>query len=216
MRRIFCLTLFCLLSMPAALPAQKPADSLPAYPPPAEVKAAFLKMLDRPKVDPAPRQISPPHTFGGIVTEHLSIATEKKADGSIERVPMLILRPEKAVGRLPAVIVLHGTGGNKEGVRGICIELANRGIIGVAIDSRYHGERIPGGAHGNKEYVAAITRAWRAKPGEPQEHPFYYDTCWDLWRVVDYLDTRSRRRSQAIGDDRHQHGRDRNLAGRLG
>ena len=22
------------------------------------------------------------------------------------------------------------------------------------------------------------------------EHPFYYDTCWDLWRTVDYLVTR--------------------------
>ena len=39
-------------------------------------------------------------------------------------------------------------------------------------------------------YVEAITKAWRTKPGEPMEHPFYYDTCWDLLRLVDYLATR--------------------------
>ena len=25
------------------------------------------------------------------------------------------------------------------------------------------------------------------KPGEPQEHPFYFDTVWDLWRLLDYV-----------------------------
>ncbi len=168
----------------------QPTDQLPNYPPAAEVKAAFLKLLDRPKVDAAPKIIDEPRTAGGLVTEHLSIATERKADGSIERMPMLVVRPEKTGKRLPVVIVLHGTGGNKEGYRGFCGELAKRGMIGVAIDSRYHGERIPGGAHGNQEYVDAITRAWQAKPGEPTEHPFYYDTCWDLWRLVDYLQSR--------------------------
>ena len=50
---------------------------------PAEVKAAFLKLLDRTKIDPAPKTISEPRTAGGLITEHLSIATEQKADGSI-------------------------------------------------------------------------------------------------------------------------------------
>lgn len=178
------------LLAPLRLFAAEPSDQLPEYPPPATVKEACLKLLDRPKVDAEPKVIDEPRTAGGFVTEHLSIATERKADGSIERMPLLIVRPEKAAARLPVVIVLHGTGGNKESYRGFCGELAKRGMIGVAIDARYHGERIPGGAHGSKEYVAAITRAWRAKPGEPQEHPFYFDTCWDLWRLVDYLQTR--------------------------
>jgi dienelactone hydrolase len=172
------------------LVAAEPNDKLPRYPPPADVKAEFLKLLDRPKIDPAPKPISAPRTSDGLVTDHLSIATERKADGSVERMPMLIVRPETFNGRLPVVVVLHGTGGNKESYRGFCAELAKRGTIAVAIDARYHGERIPGGAHGNQEYVAAITRAWRTKPGEPQEHPFYFDTCWDLWRLVDYLQSR--------------------------
>jgi dienelactone hydrolase len=87
------------------------------------------------------------------------------------------------------VIVLHGTGGNKEGQRGWLEKLARKGMIGVAIDARYHGERVPG-VKGAAAYNEAIARAWRAKPGEPQEHPFYFDTCWDLWRLLDWLETR--------------------------
>jgi dienelactone hydrolase len=100
------------------------------------------------------------------------------------------VRPEKAEGRLPAVIVLHGTGGTKEGQKAFLVELAKRGILGVAIDARYHGERA-GGQKGAAAYNEAIVRAWREKDTAKQEHPFYYDTCWDLWKTVDYLRTRS-------------------------
>src|SRR5262249_36405058 len=109
--------------------------------------------------------------------------------GSIERVPVLIVRPAVVTGKAPAAIVLHGTGGSKEGVRAWLVELAKRGIIGVAIDARYHGAR-SGGAKGSAAYVEAIARAWKTKSGEPMEHPFYYDTVYDLWRLVDYLETR--------------------------
>ena len=128
----------------AASVSETPSSELPKYPPPADVRAAFIKLLDRPKVAADVKELSPPRTENGLTTEHLSIATEKKADGSFERVPMLIVRPEKVTGRLPLVIALHGTGGNKEGQRRLITELARHGIIGVAIDSRYHGERVPG------------------------------------------------------------------------
>src|SRR6185436_19899005 len=38
-------------------------------------------------------------------------------------------------------------------------------------------------------YNEAILKAWRAE-GAEQEHPLYYDTVWDVWRVVDYLQKR--------------------------
>ena len=60
--------------------------------------------------------------------------------------------------------MLHGTGGNKEGQRSWLTDLAKRGIAGVAIDARYHGDRA-GGAKGAAAYNQAIVRAWRAKPG---------------------------------------------------
>jgi dienelactone hydrolase len=165
------------------------AERAGTYPPPAEVKAAFLKLLDRPRIalDPETQKIET--VSGGFVVEHVTIATERKADGSVERVPLLLVRPAKPVGRLPAVIALHGTGGNKSQLRGLLVEIALRGLIGVAIDARYHGER-SGGARGAQAYVAAVTRAWKTPPGHPQEHPFYFDTCWDLWRTLDYLQAR--------------------------
>jgi dienelactone hydrolase len=98
------------------------------------------------------------------------------------------VRPNGPPARRPAVLVLHGTGGNKEGQRAWLDKLAARGFFALAIDARYHGERA-GGKRGSEAYVAAATAAWRARPTE-QEHPFYYDTVWDIWRTIDYLETR--------------------------
>lgn len=183
MRRFLCVLLTCFVG--SWVRADEPAT----YPPPAQVRAAFRKLLDRPRV-PLDVTKSATKTLGdGAVLEALSFATEKKPDGTFERVPTLILRPAKIEGRLPAVIVLHGTGGSKDGMVPFLKELVKRGMIGVAIDARYHGGR-SGGAKGAAAYNAAITRAWRTRPGTAMEHPFYYDTCWDLWRLVDYLETR--------------------------
>lgn len=165
------------------------ADEPLGYPPPDQVRGAFLKLLERPKVPADPRIVAvQPHAPGWVV-EQLSIASEKKADGAVERVPMLILRPEKSAKKLPAVIVLHGTGGNMQSQLGFMKELAARDIIGVAIDARYHGARV-NGSKGAGAYNEAIVRAWKTKPGAAMERPFYYDTCWDLWRVTDYLESR--------------------------
>jgi dienelactone hydrolase len=90
---------------------------------------------------------------------------------------------------MPAVIVLHGTGGSKEGSRSWLEQLAHRGFVAIAIDGRFHGERA-GDAKGTRAYNEAIIQAWRTKSGQPQAHPFYYDTCWDIWRTIDYLQTR--------------------------
>ncbi len=87
-----------------------------------------------------------------------------------------------ARGRLPAVIVLHGTGDSKEGMVPLLEALAGRGFLAVAIDGRYHGER----ATGPNDYPLAILRAYRTG----REHPFLYDTVWDAMRLVDYLETR--------------------------
>ena len=79
----------------------------------------------------------------------------RSADGTVERVPVLFVRPASE-GRYPVVIVLHGTGGSKEGVKSWLNDFAHRGIMGVAIDARYHGDRA-GGTKGSAAYVAAIT-----------------------------------------------------------
>src|SRR5262249_25174016 len=143
--------LLAVMGLLASAPAQAAedlraeADEARGYPSPAQVRSAFLKLLDRPRV---PLDIKVGRTVtarDGFVHEQLTFASEKKADGSIERVPVLIVRPAKVERKLPAVIVLHGTGGSASSQAGFLSELAKRNIIGVAIDARYHGAR-PGGA----------------------------------------------------------------------
>jgi dienelactone hydrolase len=188
-----CLTLAVCVGLVPALFAQDKSS----YPPPAEVKAAFLKLLDRPKVPLDPKVVDT-KMEDGLLVEHITIASEKKADGSEERVPILLVKPAKTEKKLPAVISLHGTGGTKESQKSLLVQLAKKGIIGVAIDARYHGER-SGGAKGAKAYNEAIVRAWKEKDASRQEHPFYYDTCWDLWRTVDYLESRKDIDGQRLG-----------------
>ena len=124
----------------------------------------------------------------GLTYSRWSFASETKADGTVERVPALTVSPTRAGGKRPVMIVLHGTGGSKDGMTSLLEEFARAGVIGVAIDARYHGDR-SGGSKGATAYVAAITKAWKTSPGQSFEHPFYYDTCWDLWRLVDVLQT---------------------------
>jgi dienelactone hydrolase len=95
------------------------------------------------------------------------------------------MKKADARGRRPVVIALHGTGGNKEGMLSWLRQLADKGFVAVAIDGRYHGERTKAGK-GSVEYEAAIVRTWR----EGREHPFFYDTVWDVMRLVDYLESR--------------------------
>jgi dienelactone hydrolase len=173
------------LAAVALLAPLLPAQDRPPLAPPA-AKAAFLKLLDRPRVPADVRDDAPAETRNGLAYRRWSFASEKKADGAVERVPVLTVRPAGATGRLPAVIVLHGTGGSKEGVASWLAEFAAKGVVGIAIDARYHGGR-SGGPPGSAAYVAAITKAWKTPAGAPMEHPFYYDTVWDLWRLLDVL-----------------------------
>jgi len=157
--------------------------------PPAEVRAGFLAMLDRPKVplDAADAPADPPAS--GLVARKVAFTSEVHPDGRPERVPGLLVKQPEGPERRPAVIVLHGTGGVKEGERSWLVELAKRGFVAMAIDGRAHGERA-GGKGGAGAYNRAIVEAWRSKPPAPQVHPLYYDTCWDIWRAIDYLQTR--------------------------
>src|SRR5439155_14242453 len=108
--------------------------------------------------------------------------------------PGILLKPSNRSGTLPVVIALHGTGGNKESELPLMRELAGKGFIAVAIDGRYHGERTRAGK-GSAEYQDAILRAFR----EQREHPFFYDTVWDVMRLIDYLETRDDVDARRIG-----------------
>jgi dienelactone hydrolase len=151
----------------------------------ANSRTEFLKLIDRPKVDLAAEH-SAPLEKDSLAEIAFSFATEPG-----QRVTGILIKqaspaPGSAM-RRPVVIALHGTGGNKESQRAFLTELARAGFVGVAIDGRYHGARAKAGKEAKSvEYVDAILRAFRTG----KEHPFFFDTAWDVMRLVDYLGTR--------------------------
>jgi dienelactone hydrolase len=151
-------------------------------------RAAFMKLIDRPRVSLSPE------TSPLAAIDHVSIIGFSFAADAEQRVPGILVKQDKSTGRRPVVVALHGTGGNKKSQENLLLELVGRGFIGVAIDGRYHGERTRAGK-GSAEYNEAILRAYRAG----KEHPFLYDTVWDLMRLIDYLETRPDVDSKRIG-----------------
>lgn len=154
----------------------------------ADSRADFLKLIHHPRV-PLDAQVEAVPSTNGLSQFHFSFASD-----AAQRVPGFLLKQEPSHGRRPVVIAMHGTGGNKQSVLALCRKLADQGFIAVAIDARYHGERTREGK-GTVEYEDAIVRAWR----EGKEHPFYFDTVWDVMRLVDYLKTRKDVDAKRIG-----------------
>jgi dienelactone hydrolase len=149
----------------------------------SDTRAAFLQVIDRPRVALKP-EVSELAPVEGLRKYHLWFNSD-----ATERVPgyLLLPDPEKFKGRRPVVVALHGTGGTKDSgeIANIALKAAQAGFIGVAIDGRFHGERTKTGT-GAAEYNDAIARAFKTGEG----HPFFYDTTWDVMRLIDYLGTR--------------------------
>jgi pimeloyl-ACP methyl ester carboxylesterase len=144
-----------------------------------KTRDALLAVINRPKVDLAATEDS--QTKDGDLTRiHFTYSSEAN-----QRVPgILLAKPETlADGKRHAVtIVMHGTGGSKTGEIATLRELAEHGFIAVAIDGRFHGERGK-----PADYNGAIAKAFEDR----KSHPLYYDTVWDVMRLIDYLQTRS-------------------------
>jgi dienelactone hydrolase len=150
-----------------------------------KIEKDFRTLLKRPEVDFRPSfQIT---RTDSVIIERGYIYSEQD-----EKVPVLIYKPLiNGLLSFPVIICLHGTGRNKEDLKEILYRLSKQGIMGVAIDARYHGERIKESTNSNQEYVEAIKRAWVNSDRTKQQHPFFYDTVYDLWRLTDYLITRT-------------------------
>lgn len=154
----------------------------------AQAEHPLLRLIRRPSVPlvPVTKDLS---VDGTITQQHFTFASEAN-----QRVPGILLRPQSVSARLPVVVAMHGTGGNKEGQLPLLRRLAQNGFAAVAIDGRYHGERTMA-RKGSVEYVDAILHAYRGSG----EYPFLYDTVWDVIRLIDYLATRSDIDSSHIG-----------------
>jgi dienelactone hydrolase len=180
----FCILYSCAIPFTAA-----------QYPATEKVVTDFRKLLERPMSDLRP-------SFETFTTDSVIIDKGFFYSEENERVPVLIYKPvSDVIKTFPVVICLHGTGGSKdeESMRRILYRFSKAGFMAVAIDARFHGERISGGAHGSREYIEAITEAWKTKDSILQKHPLYYDTVFDLWRLTDYLLTRPDVQGDRIG-----------------
>lgn len=169
-----------LVNMPVAF------TQAPTYPPAEQVASNFKALLQRPLVDAKP-------SFAVTTTDSMAIEKGTIYTEANEKMPVVIYKPViKGQTRFPVVVFLHGTGGSKNAgeVRAVLLPLAKRGIMAVAIDARYHGDRIPGGANGSKQYVEAAYQAFKTNDVQHHVYPFLYDTSYDLLRLVDYLVTR--------------------------
>ena len=86
----------------------------------SDTRAAFLQVIDRPRVASKP-ELSELPAVEGLKKQHLWFSAD-----ATERVPGYLLLPDSAKfkGKRPVVIALHGTGGNKEGgeISGIILE----------------------------------------------------------------------------------------------
>lgn len=151
-------------------------------------QAHFQKIIDRPRVPLSATVEVVPNT-NALVQLRFTYATEAG-----QRVPGYLLKRADVAGPRPVVIALHGTGGSKANMLAFCRKLATNGFVAVAIDGRYHGERIATGK-GTESYYAAIVRAWESG----DEHPLYYDTVWDIQRLLDWLSDRADVDKRRIG-----------------
>ncbi len=172
----------------AALVALSPSISFAQAPDASGIRAAFLKMIDRPRVPLGP-QTQPRADSERYRAEQFSFASEAG-----ERVPGIFIKSASAKDRRPVVIFLHGTGGRKEEFLAEMRTFADRGFATAAIDARHHGARITRGGL-NEQYYAAMVETFRTGKGRP----YLYDTVWDVMRLVDYLETRSDVDASRIG-----------------
>ena len=122
-----------------------------------------------------------------ILWEQWTLRSEPSKQGLI---PLLVARPpddkhssnQKAY---PCVIVSHGTGSNKNQMEPYLASLVAHGFIGLAFDSRYHGDRAK---HPINDYYAALVRSYVQKG--LVERPFIYDTIHDVQHILTFLGNR--------------------------
>lgn len=165
-------TFLHLAAAPLLLPAL-PARSAETARSGSRLLAAFRAEFERPRVPLAPK-VETSETKDGLFREKITVASEAGV-----RVPLLVMRPAGEAVRRPAVVCLHGLGGRKEGMLSYLETFARRGMVGVALDARYHGDRAG-------DIQAAMAESFRTG----KEHPYLWDTAWDTWRTLDYLETR--------------------------
>lgn len=124
--------------------------------------------------------------MGTAIEERVRITTETDQDPVVR-----ILRP-KAPGKYPTVVVQHFLGADKDdaSITLLLGMFVSRGFLVAAIDGRYRGERGK-----DRSLTDAISGALKTGKG----HPWLVDTVYDVFRTIDYLETRPDVDAKRIG-----------------
>ena len=160
-----------------------------------KVQKDFKALLARPGTTPRPYAIR-------SATDSVLIEKGYFYSEETEKVPFLINKPVSSkLKKLPVIIVLHGTGGSKDNndIKSLLYHFSKLGFLAIAIDARFHGERAGANNKNNQRYTDAIIAAWENKDPRKQTYPFFYDTVYDLWKLVDYLSIRKDVEPSRIG-----------------
>ena len=106
-----------------------------------------------------------------------------------QRVTAVFSLPAKATAHCPAVIVMHGSGGDKNAsyVTLVCSEMNRRGYAAIAIDGQYRGDRAKPGKTGD------------LRPDSYTMRDIWVQDVVDLRRAVDFLRSRPEIDGNKIG-----------------
>ncbi|MDA4123179.1 MAG: S9 family peptidase [Thaumarchaeota archaeon] len=121
---------------------------------------------------------------GGYSTEEVSFETVPEV-----RISALVAKPSrKEPGRLPAIIILHGTGQDKGMMEDDHFaELTRRGYLVIAIDQRHYTPR------------TLLSDMRLAQEAVVRGYCLYRNLSWDVTRTVDYLLSRDDVDGKRIG-----------------
>ena len=162
--RLLALSLVCPLAL-ASCTAQTPAR------PSAQTIGAALLAYDRAlPLDPEVKEKS--------VEDGVRLLSVTYSSTHSERVPALLALPANPKPPLPCIVLMHGLGGSKEGMKPFWVELTKAGYACFAIDAKFHGER-PKGPGGQ----AFLLYPYSGRDALAQ-------TVVDLRRGLDFLHTR--------------------------
>jgi dienelactone hydrolase len=159
----------------------------------ARTRATLLKLLGEMPPRPDPAKV---HVVSRQDHDDYTLERFEFHNGVDMVVPGILLLPTKRVGRVPAIIGLHGHGSSKES---ICTDasssqligpmLARRGYVVAAIDACFNGERVGKGPASTLDNAAG-QEASLFKLYLWQGHTLWGMMLREEQCLIDYLETR--------------------------
>lgn len=173
MIRLTCFAFLLLLNGLIAGNLSAQTTALPSASEPSEAMRFAFYAYDRSL--PLRAKLKPLDSNGRRVRYHLTYDSVHD-----QRVTAILALPKRFSAPYPAVILMHGAGGNKEVeyIRFASEALTGQGIATISLDAQYRGERERPGRKGDLQPDSYLMRdAW-------------IQTVIDLRRAVDYLESR--------------------------